>query len=462
MNRDQLLERPLPNDAEAERAILGSIILDNAQIAGVVETLVPQNFYVPAHRRIFDAMLELFGKGSAIDPILIQAELKRIGELESVGGMGFISNLHYGLPRISNLSAYVERVRDTSQVRSLIRAANHIASAGLEAEDDAEVLIERAEAEIYAVRGNQQRNQMAKISTLADSRIEAAQVRQESGKHITGLTTGYIELDSMLAGLQKSNLIVVAARPSMGKTSMCLNIGQNAAKDGAVVGVFSLEMSKEELTDRLLSSTASIDSHRLRTGHLSRDEWARLAQARGEVSDLPLFIDDTASLSIMQLRAKARRLASAQKRLDLIIVDYLQLMRSTKAESRFQEVSEIARELKSIAKEFDIPLVVLSQLSRAPEQRTDHRPMLSDLRESGEIEQAADVVAFIYREEVYNRTDENAGTAEIILAKQRNGATGTIKLAFMKEFTRFGNMWDDDQPKRFGSYVQPEPEHFNH
>jgi replicative DNA helicase len=459
MNREQLLERPLPNDAEAERAILGSIILDNAQIAGVVEMLEPRNLYVPAHRKIYEAMLELFGKGSAIDPILIQAELNRLGELESVGGIGFVSSLHFGLPRISNLSAYVERVRDTSQIRSLVRASNKIVSSALDAEEPAEVLIERAEAEIYSIRDNQQRSHMARISTLADSRIEAAQVRQASGKHITGLTTGYIELDSMLAGLQKANLIVVAARPSMGKTSICLNIGQNAAKEGAVVGVFSLEMSKEELTDRLLSSTASIDSHRLRTGHLNRDEWARLAQARGEVSGLSLFIDDTASLSIMQLRAKARRLASSQKRLDLIIVDYLQLMRSSKAESRFQEVSEIARALKSMAKEFDVPLLVLSQLSRAPEQRTDHRPMLSDLRESGEIEQAADVVAFIYREEHYNRTDENAGVAEVIIAKQRSGATGTVKLAFQKEFTRFGNMWEESN---FRSYIQKEPTEFKY
>jgi replicative DNA helicase len=261
---------------------------------------------------------------------------------------------------------------------------------------------------------------------------------------LTGLTTGFNELDTMLSGLQPSDLIVVAARPSMGKTALCLTLAQNAAIQAqAVVGIFSLEMSKESLVMRMLSSEGHVDAHRFRSGFLSRDEWARLAGALGTLAETKIFIDDTPGITVLEMRAKARRLAAEQKKLDLIIVDYLQLMSgsSRRTESRQQEVSQISRELKALAKELNVPLIALSQLSRAPENRTDHRPQLADLRESGAIEQDADVVAFIYREEQYNRTEENAGIAEIIVAKQRNGPTGVAKLAFLKEFTRFENMW---------------------
>jgi replicative DNA helicase len=263
---------------------------------------------------------------------------------------------------------------------------------------------------------------------------------------LTGLTTGFAELDKLTSGLQPSDLIIVAARPSMGKTSLCLTLAQNAAiQANAVVGVFSLEMSKESLVMRMLCSEGHVDAHRFRSGFLSRDEWARLAGALGTLSETKIFIDDTPGISVLEMRAKARRLAAEQKQLDLIIVDYLQLMSgsSKRSESRQQEVSQISRELKGLAKELNVPLVALSQLSRAPEARTDHRPQLSDLRESGAIEQDADVVAFIYREEQYNRTEENAGIAEVIVAKQRNGPTDTVQLAFLKEFTRFENMWKE-------------------
>jgi replicative DNA helicase len=263
---------------------------------------------------------------------------------------------------------------------------------------------------------------------------------------LTGLTTGFTELDAMTSGMQPSDLIIVAARPSMGKTSLCLTLAQNAAIQAqAVVAVFSLEMSKEALVMRMLSSEARVDAHRFRSGFLSRDEWARLAQALGTLAETKIFIDDTPGISVLEMRAKARRLATEQKKLDLIIVDYLQLMSgsSKRSESRQQEVSQISRELKALAKEMKVPVIALSQLSRAPEARTDHRPQLADLRESGAIEQDADVVAFIYREEQYNRTEENEGTAEIILAKQRNGPTGSVNLAFLKEFTRFENMWKE-------------------
>jgi replicative DNA helicase len=267
------------------------------------------------------------------------------------------------------------------------------------------------------------------------------------GSVLTGLTTGFSELDTMTSGLQAQDLIIVAARPSMGKTAFCLTLAQNAAlQTGAVVGVFSLEMSKEALVMRMLCSEGHVDAHRFRNGFLSRDEWARMAGALGRLAETRIYIDDTPGISVLEMRAKARRLAAEQKKLDLIIVDYLQLMAgsSRRSESRQQEVSQISRELKGLAKELNVPLVALSQLSRAPEARTDHRPQLADLRESGAIEQDADLVAFIYREEQYNRTEENAGLAELIVAKQRNGPTGTVKLAFLKEFTRFENMWRED------------------
>ncbi|HEX5706947.1 MAG TPA: replicative DNA helicase, partial [Pyrinomonadaceae bacterium] len=282
------------------------------------------------------------------------------------------------------------------------------------------------------------------VKPVADQLLEKVQEMSGRTTVITGLPTGFKELDEMTSGLQPSDLIIVAARPSMGKTSLCLTLAQNAAiAAGAVVGIFSLEMSKESLVMRMLCSEGRVDAHRFRGGYLHREEWARLAGALGTLADTKIYIDDTPGISVLEMRAKARRLAAEQKRLDLIVVDYLQLMSgsSRRVESRQQEVSQISRELKGLAKELNVPLVALSQLSRAPESRTDHRPQLADLRESGAIEQDADVVGFIYREEQYNRTEENAGLAELIIAKQRNGPTGTVKLAFLKEFTRFENMW---------------------
>ena len=282
------------------------------------------------------------------------------------------------------------------------------------------------------------------VAPVADSLLEHVQEMAGRSAMLTGLTTGFHDLDQMTSGLQSSDLVIIAARPSMGKTSFALTLAQNAAIHAqAVVGIFSLEMSKESLVMRMLSSEGHVDAHRFRSGYLSRDEWARLAGALGTLAETKIFIDDTPGITVLEMRAKARRLAAEQKKLDLIIVDYLQLMSgsSRRTESRQQEVSQISRELKGLAKELNVPLIALSQLSRAPEARTDHKPQLSDLRESGSIEQDADVVAFIYREEQYNRTEENAGIAEILISKQRNGPTGTVKLAFLKEFTRFENMW---------------------
>jgi replicative DNA helicase len=441
---DQLLERPLPNSAEAERAILGSVILDNGLVSQAIELLKPEDFYVPSHRRVFLGMISLFERGSEINPILIGEELRREGELEGVGGVTFITNLTYGLPRFTNIAHYAKIVRDNSLLRQLIKAANKITSEALEAEEEAELILDHAEQAIFALADERTRQGFAHVKPVADHILEKVQEMAGRTAMLTGLTTGFNELDTMTSGLQPSDLIIVAARPSMGKTSFALTLAQNAAIHAqAVVGVFSLEMSKESLVMRMLCSEGHVDAHRFRTGFLSRDEWGRLAGALGRLAETKIFIDDTPGISVLEMRAKARRLAAEQKKLDLIIVDYLQLMSgsSRRTESRQQEVSQISRELKALAKELNVPLIALSQLSRAPESRTDHRPQLADLRESGAIEQDADVVAFIYREEQYNRTEENAGIAEILVSKQRNGPTGIVKLAFLKEFTRFENMW---------------------
>jgi len=442
--RDQLIERPLPSSPDSERAILGAIILDNALVSQAIELLKPEDFYVSANRRIFVAMIALFERGSQINPILIGEELKRDGALESVGGVTFITNLTYGLPHFANIAAYAKIVRDHSMLRQLVKACNKITSEALEQEDEAEIILDHAEQAIFALADERTRQGFAHVKPVADQLLEKVQEMAGRSAMLTGLTTGFNDLDAMTSGLQPSDLIVVAARPSMGKTSLCLTLAQNAAIQAqAVVAIFSLEMSKESLVMRMLCSEGHVDAHRFRSGFLSRDEWTRLAGALGTLADAQIFIDDTPGISVLEMRAKARRLATEQKKLDLIIVDYLQLMSgsSRRTESRQQEVSQISRELKGLAKELNVPLIALSQLSRAPESRTDHRPQLADLRESGAIEQDADVVAFIYREEQYNRTEENAGLAEIIVSKQRNGPTGTIKLAFLKEFTRFENMW---------------------
>src|SRR2546423_269644 len=381
--RDQFLERPMPHSAESERAILGSIILDNALISQAIELLKEDDFYVQSHRRIYNAMTLLFERGSEINPILIGEELRRDGALETVGGVTFITNLTYGLPHFANIAHYAKVVRGKSLLRQLIKAANKSISEALEEEDEPEVILDHAEQAIFALADERTRQGFSHIKPVADALLEKVQEMAGRSAVLTGLTTGFHELDQMTSGLQPSELIVVAARPSMGKTSMCLTIAQNAAIHAqAVIGIFSLEMSKEALVMRMLSSEAHVDAHRFRNGFLSRDEWARLAGALGTLADAKIFIDDTPGISVLEMRAKARRLAAEQKKLDLIIVDYLQLMSgSRRVESRQQEVSQISRELKGLAKELNVPLVALSQLSRAPENRTDHRPQLADLRE---------------------------------------------------------------------------------
>lgn len=442
--REQYLEKPLPSSEESERVILGAILLDNAVIAEAVEHLKPEDFYSPLNRRVFAAMIALFEKQKQIDPIMIGEELKKEGSFESIGGITTITNLTFGLPHFSKIEEYVKVVRDKSVVRNLIRTCNAITGEALAEEDDAEVILDNAEQKIFEIAESRTKQTFSRIAPVADRVLARVKERAAGeGTGITGLSTGFREVDEMTSGLQRTDLIIVAGRPSMGKTALCLTVAQNAALHSkAVVALFSLEMSKEQLVTRMLSSEAHINAHRFRTGHLMSNEWERLAGAISTLSEARIFIDDTPGISALEIRAKARRLAAEQKQLDLIVIDYLQLMGSgsgRRSENRQQEVSQISRELKGIAKELDVPVLALSQLSRAPEARNPPKPLMSDLRESGSIEQDADVVAFIYREDYYKETDENKGLAELILAKQRNGPTGTVKLAFLREFTRFEN-----------------------
>ena len=449
--REQSLERALPNSAEAERAILGGVVLDNGLISQAIELLRPEDFYVPSHRRIFMAMIALFERGAEINPILIGEELKKENALESVGGISFITNLTYGLPHSTNIAHYAKVVRGKSMLRQLIRASNKITQEALEQEDEPEIILDHAEQAIFQLADERIRQGFVHVKPVAEQLLEKVQEMEGRAAVLTGLTTGFADLDKMTSGLQRQDLIIVAARPSMGKTSFALMLAENAAiHAGAVVGIFSLEMSKEALVMRLLCSQGNIDAQRFRNGFLSRPEWAQIAKSLGILADSKIFLDDTAGISVLEMRAKSRRLAAEQKKLDLIIVDYLQLMSGSakRFESRQQEVSQISRELKALAKEMNVPVVALSQLSRAPESRSDHRPQLADLRESGALEQDADVVAFIYREEQYktpeeknNLPEDQKNVAELIVAKQRNGPTGTVDLRFTPSSMRFDNLY---------------------
>jgi replicative DNA helicase len=396
-------------------------------------------------------MIALFEHGAEINPILIGEELRKENSLESVGGFTFITNLTYGLPHSTNIVHYAKVVRGKSMLRQLVKASNKITQEALEEEDEPEIILDHAEHAIFQLADERIRQGFMHVKPIAEQLLEKIQEMEGRAAVLTGLTTGFADLDKMTSGLQNADLIILAARPSMGKTSFALMLAENAAiHSGAVVGVFSLEMSKESLVMRMLCSQGNIDAQRFRNGFLSRLEWAQIAKSLGTLADTKIFLDDTPGISVLEMRAKARRLVAEQKKLDLIIVDYLQLMSGSakRVESRQQEVSQISRELKGLAKELNVPLVALSQLSRAPESRSDHRPQLADLRESGALEQDADVVAFIYREEQYKTPeerdampDDQKNIAELIIAKQRNGPTGTVDLRFTPSSMRFDNLY---------------------
>ena len=456
---DHKLDRGLPSSIDAERTILGAILLDNHACNEAAEGLTADDFYLDAHRKIFAGMLLLNETGRAIDIITLTEELHRKKEVEAVGGVAYISSLIDGVPHQPSIEQYVKIVKDKSLLRALIHASNLAISKALEQADPAEEIIDSAESSIFQIAENRIGQGFVSIPKIVQDSFGTIDKLLDRGHRITGLETHYSQLDEMTSGLQKSDLVIIAARPSMGKTAFAMNIVENAAVfDKKVVGVFSLEMSKESLLQRLLCSQARVDSHKLRTGFTSRDDRGKLVGALEALAHAPIYIDDTPGISLTEMRAKCRRLMQAQKRLDLIVVDYLQLMSAAQPgsgkryENRTQEVSAISRGLKALAKEMGVPVVALSQLSRAPEGRTgNNRPQLADLRESGAIEQDADLVAFIFREEVYDRDNpELEGKAEIIIAKQRNGPTGIVKMAFLKSYTRFENV--ADEPMGGGEY----------
>jgi replicative DNA helicase len=438
-------ERTLPHNLEAERSVLGAILLHNDAFNLAAEVLDASDFFRDAHRRIFDKMVKLVERGDAVDLVTLKEELGRAGELDEVGGPAYIAALVDGVPRSTNVEHYAKIIKEKATLRNLIFSANKILATAYDAEEEADTILDQAEHAIFAIADDKIRDGFVSLRDLAQGSLDTIEKLHARKELITGVPTGFIDLDEMTSGLQPSDLIIVAARPSMGKTSLVLNIAQHVGtKTDMTVGVFSLEMSKEQLFLRMLTGEARIDAHRLRGGFLGERDWGRLSEAIGTLSEAKIFIDDTPSIGVLEMRAKCRRLAS-EHGLHLIIVDYIQLMQGRgRFENRTLELASISRSLKGLAKELSVPVVVLSQLSRAPESRSDHRPQLSDLRESGALEQDADVVVFIFREDQY--ADKSAaptdaqGTAELIIGKQRNGPTGVVKLAFIREFTRFENL----------------------
>jgi len=440
-----------PQNIEAEGSIISAILIDNDALLDVIEALGPEDFYRTAHQKIYAAITDLFDKAEPVDLVTLANKLKEKGELEAVGGASYLARLVDTVPLAVNARHYAKIVHDKASLRRLIEKANAIIKRCFEERGEAEDVIDFAESAVFEISEQKARQSFYPLSKIILGNIETLEEKQGNRSLVTGVTTGFTQLDNMTSGLQNADLIILAARPSMGKTALALNIARNAAVDAGVpVAVFSLEMSKEQLSLRMLCSEARIDSSRLRGGFFSMEDWHRLTEAAGTLSECPIYIDDSPSLSAMEIRAKARRL-KMDKNIGLIIIDYLQLMQGrSSAERRDLEISEISRGLKALAKELDLPVMALSQLNRMLEQRTDKRPRLSDLRESGALEQDADVVAFIYRDEVYNKEEDNPnrGTAEILLSKQRNGPTGDIYLSFLNSFTRFENQASEAEMTR--------------
>ncbi len=436
-------ERTLPHNLEAERSVLGAILVHNDAFNTAAQVIDGRDFYRDAHRRIFDRMVALSERGEAIDFITLKEELSRGGDLEEVGGPAYVASLVDGVPRATNVEYYARIVKEKATLRNLIYAANKILTNAYEADQESDLILDEAESSIFAVADDRLKAGFVPMRELVNESFPKIEQLFEHKRLVTGVPTGFVDLDEMTRGLQAGDLVIIAARPSMGKTSLVLNIAQHVAVQAEhTVGFFSLEMSKESLFIRLLTAEAQIDSHRLMSGHIADRDYGRISHALERLSSMRLFIDDTANIGVLEMRAKSRRL-QAEHGLSLIVVDYIQLMNARgRYENRTLELASISRSLKGLAKELNVPIVVLSQLSRAPESRSDHRPQLSDLRESGALEQDADVVVLIYRDDAYNRDPNNpdAGTAELIVAKQRNGPTGIVRLAFLREQTRFANL----------------------
>jgi len=436
-----LIGRIPPHSLEAEQSVLGAMILDKEAINTAIEIIRPDDFYKEANKEIFEAILILFNKNEPVDLITLSEELKRRGTLENIGGVTYLANLSSGVATTANVKYYCKIVEEKSILRRLIRSCDDVIAKSYENSDEVNAIIENAEKAIFDITQGRHREGFSPLNEVLLSSFSQIEERAANQGTLTGLTTGFIDLDNKLSGLQKSDLILLAARPSMGKTAISVNIVTNAAlKANAKVAVFSLEMSKEQLVQRMISATAHVDLQKIISGRLSEEEWIQVINAMGPLSQAEIFIDDTAGISLMEMKAKCRRL-KIEKGLDLVMIDYLQLMQlDGRQESRQQEISAISRGLKALAKEMECPVIALSQLSRAPELRTDHRPILSDLRESGAIEQDADVVLFLYRDEYYHEDSEKKNIGEVIIAKHRNGPTGSLELVFKKEFTKFVNM----------------------
>lgn len=432
-----------PNDVEAEQAVIGSMLTDRDAVISAIEVLKEEDFYREDNKTIYEAILNLYNRSEPIDIITLKAELTSMEMFDKIGGLEYIVGLPEKVPTTANVEKYISIVKEKSELRRLIKAANEIIEQGYDPTENIDDIMNSAEKKIFNIMQDKDQKSYSPIKdVLIDAFTELEQLYNQK-QHITGVPTGFIDLDYKTAGLHNSDLILIAARPAMGKSAFALNIATNAALKAKVPAVlFSLEMSKEQMVNRILCSEAMVDSNKVRTGKIDDDDWIKLADTMGDLSEAPIYIDDTPGISINEIRAKCRKL-KLEKNIGLVVIDYLQLVQgsSKRAQgSREQEISEISRSLKILAKEINVPVIALSQLSRAPEQRPDHRPMLSDLRESGAIEQDADIVMFLYRDDYYNEDSEDKGLAEVIVAKHRAGSTGTVKLVWLGNYTKFANM----------------------
>lgn len=432
-----------PNDVEAEQAVIGSMLTDRDAVISAIEILKEEDFYREDNKTIYEAILNLYNRSEPIDIITLKAELTSMGMFEKIGGLEYIVRLPEKVPTTANVERYINIVKEKSELRRLIKAANEIIEQGYDPTENIDDIMNSAEKKIFNImQDKDQKTYSAIKDVLVDAFTELEQLYNQK-QHITGVPTGFIDLDYKTAGLHNSDLILIAARPAMGKSAFALNIATNAAVKAKVPAVlFSLEMSKEQMVNRILCSEAMVDSNKVRTGKIDDDDWIKLADTMGDLSEAPIYIDDTPGISINEIRAKCRKL-KLERNIGLVVIDYLQLVQGSSKRasgSREQEISEISRSLKILAKEINVPVIALSQLSRAPEQRPDHRPMLSDLRESGAIEQDADIVMFLYRDDYYNEDSEDKGLAEVIVAKHRAGSTGTVKLVWLGNYTKFANM----------------------
>lgn len=434
-----------PQNIEAEQSILGAILLENDSLPKVIEVISREDFYKESHRKIYDAMIELFDKSEAIDLITIAEELKKRNEIDAIGGEAYLSTLASQVPTAANIRYHSKIIREKALLRALIKSASEIAGKVYEENLDADELVDQAERIIFNISDKRIKTSFIGIKDLIKGSFETIEHLYDKKSAITGTASGFTDLDELTSGFQRGDLIVVGGRPSMGKTAFSLNIARHVGVEmKEPVAIFSLEMSKEQLAIRMLCSEAMVDSNSVRKGFIKKEDWSKLTNAAGKLTESPIFIDDSSSTTVLEMRAKARRLKLEHKGLSLVIVDYLQLMRGRGGleRSREQEISEISRSLKALAKELEVPVIALSQLNRGVEQRQVKKPTLADLRESGAIEQDADVIIFLYRDEFYNRETPEKGKAEIIVAKQRNGPTDTVNLTFFPNYTRFTDYTD--------------------